>query len=210
MDGNEDAVVLGTPEWDHLVEDEDDAGEGDAGDDAAAAPEVEGSASIGARPERFQPYALNVNKAGMDKVDASEASRVIREMSEGSAFYKKQEERAQAVERQVARMLARRDALGPPEPGLVERVERLKEDMDAGRDMCEKWIHVDMDQFYAAVEVLLDPSLRGKPVGVGGMAMLSTASYEARKFGCRAAMPGFIAKKVRAPPGDTCPLSCVH
>ena len=39
-------------------------------------------------------------------------------------------------------------------------------------------------------------SLVGKPVGVGGMHMLSTANYEARKFGVRAAMPGFIAKKL--------------
>ena len=36
----------------------------------------------------------------------------------------------------------------------------------------------------------------GKPVGVGGMSMLSTANYEARKYGVRSAMPGFIARKL--------------
>lgn len=55
-----------------------------------------------------------------------------------------------------------------------------------------KIIHVDMDCFYAAVEVKFRPELKGKPLGVGGPAtgrgVLTTASYEARKFGVRSAM----------------------
>ena len=54
-------------------------------------------------------------------------------------------------------------------------------------------IHVDIDAFFAAVEVLLDPSLQGKPVIVGGLAhergVASTCSYEARKFGVHSGMP---------------------
>ncbi|XP_052621259.1 DNA polymerase kappa isoform X2 [Lactuca sativa] len=53
-----------------------------------------------------------------------------------------------------------------------------------------------MDAFYAAVETLSNPSLKGKPMAVGSMSMISTANYEARKFGVRAAMPGFIASKL--------------
>ncbi len=58
-------------------------------------------------------------------------------------------------------------------------------------------IHLDMDCFYAAIEVRDQPKLRGKPVGVGGprdqRGVLTTCSYEARKFGVRSAMPTFMA-----------------
>ena len=78
-------------------------------------------------------------------------------------------------------------------------------------------MHIDMDMFYAAVEMRDQPNLKKKPMAVGTTAMLTTSNYkvfsillpiclykctayhfqpQARKFGVRAAMPGFIAKKL--------------
>ncbi|MBK8699462.1 MAG: DNA polymerase IV [Saprospiraceae bacterium] len=62
-----------------------------------------------------------------------------------------------------------------------------------------KIIHIDMDAFYASVEQRDNPDLRGKPIAVGGgekRGVTTTASYEARKYGVKSAMPGWQAKKL--------------
>ncbi|NWI56881.1 POLK polymerase, partial [Calyptomena viridis] len=76
------------------------------------------------------------------------------------------------------------------------QVDKLVIELEQRRDLSSTIVHIDMDAFYAAVEMRDNPELKEKPIAVGSMSMLSTSNYHARRFGVRAAMPGFIAKKL--------------
>lgn len=66
-------------------------------------------------------------------------------------------------------------------------------------------LHVDMDAFFAAVEIMDNPRLRGRPVIVAGAgrSVVATASYEARKFGVHSAMPTAQARRL-CPAASSC------
>jgi impB/mucB/samB family len=139
------------------------------------------------------------NKAGMEACDKEKQARVIYEMSKNSAYYKRQLEQDEKINKKVDDMkakiagMSRKDVISA-ERVAIDRVMETETRRSFNRICCV----LDMDMFFAAVEIRDCPELKDKPVAVGGMSMISTTNYVARKFGVRAAMPGFIGIKVRS------------
>uniref|UniRef100_A0A3Q1ISC9 DNA polymerase kappa n=1 Tax=Anabas testudineus TaxID=64144 RepID=A0A3Q1ISC9_ANATE len=141
--------------------------------------------------------ALNDNKAGMEGLDRDKINKIIMETSKGSRFYENELKKEQQVNQRIEKMMLQKAQITEQQLKKAQaQVERVALELERSRDLTRVIVHVDMDAFYAAVEMRDCPELKDKPMAVGSMSMLSTSNYHARKFGVRAAMPGFIAKKL--------------
>ncbi|XP_055815975.1 DNA polymerase kappa isoform X2 [Solanum dulcamara] len=149
------------------------------------------------RPWESYHTVFTTAKAGMEGVDKEKVQRIVYEMSKGSKYFENEEKKEAYTKQKIENMRVQYSKLTAQDISHHQKIadKRILE-LEARRDLSRIWLHVDMDAFYAAVETLCNPSLKGKPMAVGSMSMISTANYEARKFGVRAAMPGFIARKL--------------
>ncbi|KAI4521854.1 DNA/RNA polymerase [Schizophyllum commune Loenen D] len=138
----------------------------------------------------------STGKAGLAK-DQTEINRIIAEASKGSKFYDNEKKKDKDLTQRIEKILAIRDeALRGADIDAIEAiVDHILAELESERDLSQYIVHVDMDAFFANVEMLYQPDLKGKPFGVG-MGVLTTASYEARQYGVRSGMPTFIAKKL--------------
>ncbi|KAH9942472.1 DNA/RNA polymerase [Epithele typhae] len=136
----------------------------------------------------------SVNKAGQDQ---TEINRIIAEVSKGSKFYENEKRKDKELTERIERILKLRDEVvkGVDLAKVEESVDKIIAQLEARRDLSQYVVHVDMDAFYASVELLDKPELASKPFCVGG-GVLCTASYEARKYGVRSGMASFVAKKL--------------
>ena len=129
------------------------------------------------------------------KRNTAETNQIVYEMSKGSAFFLNAERNDRRTSHRVASMQMKLAQLR--KEGLPVKECHLKmQSIEASRDLTRHCVVVDLDMFYAAVEIRDRPELANLPVAIGGTGMISTANYVARKWGVRSAMPGFIGKKL--------------
>ncbi|NWS62607.1 POLK polymerase, partial [Chunga burmeisteri] len=140
---------------------------------------------------------LNDNKAGMQGLDKEKINKIIMEATKGSRFYENELKKDQQVNRRIEKMMQLKEKITTQQLLKAQlQVDKLVIELEQNRNLSSTIVHIDMDAFYAAVEMRDNPELKEKPIAVGSMSMLSTSNYHARRFGVRAAMPGFIAKKL--------------
>jgi DNA polymerase kappa len=155
-------------------------------------------------PEMSSLASGNSSKAGLPQ-SFEQINEIIKEASKESKFTAAQEKKAAQLQTRIESLKNELQA-ALKQAKLVTRARRQVDDLLAGfeaQQALEFALHekecavcVDMDAFFAAVECLDAPELKNIPMAVGSSAMLSTANYEARKFGVSAAMPGYIAMKL--------------
>jgi nucleotidyltransferase/DNA polymerase involved in DNA repair len=139
------------------------------------------------------------NKAGMDGIDKDKVHKIVNDASKDSDYYRKQMEKTLKNEAKVVEIKKKIENF-MKDKGIVEQTKKLIEKKIQGfekeRNLNRWWVQFDLDMFYVACEIRDNPSLKDKPVAAGGIGMICTANYVARKFGVRSAMPGFIGKRL--------------
>ena len=160
-------------------------------DDAGAAPQASQHHSL-----KHHLLGPSLTKAGQDAVDQKKVSEVIYEASKGSKFFNNEEVRDKNLTTKIDRIVKRKAQLEKLDlKGDLRRADDYIATLELSRDLSQTIVHIDCDAFYAAVEELDHPELRDVPFAVG-QGVLTTCNYHARKFGCRSAMAGFVAKKL--------------
>ncbi|XP_054434473.1 DNA polymerase kappa isoform X2 [Pteronotus mesoamericanus] len=140
---------------------------------------------------------LNDNKAGMEGLDKEKINKIIMEATKGSRFYENELKKEKQVNQRIENMMQQKSQITSQQLRKAQlQVDRYAMELEQSRDLNNTIVHIDMDAFYAAVEMRDNPELKDKPIAVGSSSMLTTSNYHARRFGVRAAMPGFIAKKL--------------
>lgn len=144
-----------------------------------------------------QRMAINDHKAGMEDLDKEKINKIIFEASKGSRFYENERKKEKRVAERIKSLKDLQNSFNDSDfKNAKKEANKFVKETENERDLSRIIVHIDMDAFYAAVETRDDPSLKDVPMAVGSTYMLSTSNYAARRYGVRAAMPGFIGKKL--------------
>jgi DNA polymerase kappa len=138
----------------------------------------------------------SVTKAGQDGVDLKKVSEIIYDASKGSKFFNNEEKKDGNLTEKIDKILKTKAHLETLDlKHDLRRADDYIATLELSRDLSQYVVHIDCDAFYAAVEEIDRPELKNVPMAVG-VGVLTTCNYEARKYGCRSAMAGFVAKKL--------------
>lgn len=138
----------------------------------------------------------SLTKAGQDKVDQKKVAEIIYEASKGSKFFNNEEVKDKNLTVKIDRILKLKAQLEKIDlKNDLRKADSYITELELSRDLSQYIVHIDCDAFYAAVEEIDRPDLKTVPMAVG-QGVLTTCNYEARKYGCRSAMAGFVAKKL--------------
>ncbi|RMZ77110.1 hypothetical protein DV737_g4522, partial [Chaetothyriales sp. CBS 132003] len=138
----------------------------------------------------------SVTKSGQDGVDLNKVSEIIYEASKGSKFFNNEQVKDKNLTAKIDSILKLKAQLDKVDlKHDLRRADDYLAQLELSRDLSQYVVHIDCDAFYAAVEEIDRPELKNVPMAVG-IGVLTTCNYEARKFGCRSAMAGFVAKKL--------------
>ncbi|KAL6250239.1 hypothetical protein RBB50_002540 [Rhinocladiella similis] len=138
----------------------------------------------------------SLTKSGQDGVDQKKVSEIIYEASKGSKFFHNEEVKDKNLTIKIERILKQKAQLEKLDlKSDLRRADDYIASLELSRDLSQYVVHIDCDAFYAAVEEIDRPELKHVPMAVG-VGVLTTCNYEARKYGCRSAMAGFVAKKL--------------
>ena len=142
-------------------------------------------------------YVFTAEKGGMQGFDKNLQQEVIEQLSKGS---KHLEHAKRADDKLTVRIKKMREKLQHLDDKIIQQNLKAADSLITSFErerLCNRWCAVvDMDMFYAAVEIKDNPRLSTVPLAVGGQSMISTTNYIARRYGVRAAMPGFIGQEL--------------
>ncbi|KAM9587987.1 DNA polymerase kappa isoform 5-T16 [Morphnus guianensis] len=116
---------------------------------------------------------LNDNKAGMQGLDKEKINKIIMEATKGSRFYENELKKDQQVNQRIEKMMQLKEKITTQQLLKAQlQVDKLVIELEQSRNLSSTIVHIDMDAFYAAVEMRDNPELKEKPIAVGSMSML--------------------------------------